>query len=364
MNELRCWLIWAWKLTRFLAYRAGLFPAPVLNDRFGELMTVLGQAGGWRNRLRIRFPERCPQSGPAIFVGNHLRTDDPEVVFHAIFEATKHNIVIKYMMRHDFGDGLPFAKLLDINDMFVRMGAYMIDRNHVTLAQLKPFVTLLREGGSFGMFPGGTRSRSGQFFEYRDHITEPGGVSFFLAQAQRAKPDPPIPVVPVVRTWNPANRRTTLIFGAPRYLAATADRAAQKQFDLDLAYHMGDLVELNAAQLTAAILYLRCLHGQDGAVSIDDLVDRVRRVLAHVPGRPVEVDTVGNLADEVHTALAHFESCGLLRRHDGAVELATAEVLADLPQDKYYVRRNPIKYLVNQILHLWDVTQAIEAQAL
>ncbi|HOS03805.1 MAG TPA: lysophospholipid acyltransferase family protein, partial [Candidatus Hydrogenedentes bacterium] len=364
MKELRSWLVCGWKVLRFLAYRAGWARPPSLTDVFDELLTVLGGIGKWPVRCRTLFPERCPQSGPAIFVGNHLRFDDPQLLFNAIFRATNQAVRIRYMMRHDFFKGVPFSEALGLNDFFIRMGAFMIDRDRVTIAQLKPFVTLLREEQPFGMFPGGTRSRTGLFFEYRDGIAEPGGISFFVAQTQRAKPNPPVPTIPVVRTWNPANQRSTLIFGEALYLEPGADRAAQRRFDSETAYRMGDLIELNAAQLVATILYLRCLHRRTEPVRIDAIVDRVRRIAAAATLRFVEPATRDHPAEEVHAALAHFESRGLVRRSDGAVELAAAEILACPPQDKRYVRHNPVKYLVNQILHLCDVTQIIEKEAL
>lgn len=357
------WTATLWLVARFLAYRAGLVRPPAFTGQHVHLIRVLRDLLGWTGRLRISGAENVPAQGPAIFVGNHARADDPLVMFEGIYMATNDGHTIQYLMRNDFFEGYPFEKFVGYNDFMIRMGGFLIDRGNVTLGQLKPMVKTLQEGKSFGMFPGATRSRSGVFFEYRDNITEPGGVSFFVAHAQRGKPGLRVPVIPMVRTWNPVNGQSPVVYGTPQYLPENADRVAQRAFDFQIAETMATYTEVNAAQALANVLFLRCVHARTEDRPVDDYVEDVRMIFTAIPKRTIDPAAKVDPKPDVLEALSFFEAQGLLRVHAGQVTLGVESIL-EIPELKDYVKKNAIRYLVNQTLHLPDLGRAAERAVL
>jgi hypothetical protein len=243
-------------------------------------------------------------------------------------------------------------------------GTYHVNRENVTLAQLKPFVKILSDGDTFIMFPGRTRSRTGMFVEYRDGMDEPGGVSFFIAQAQRRNPEVRVPAVPVTRTHNLVNNRSTLVFGEPFYLDLNAGRAEQRDFDYELMVRMGDLVEINVLHLLGGILYLLCLHKQGERFAVEDLEQRIAAARDRITARYIDPEVVGNLHAELLEALNFLEKHGQVRLSAGQVEPIRDNILAAPEQDKTYKEKNPVKFFANQIMHLPDVVAAIHRSVL
>jgi hypothetical protein len=54
----------------------------------------------------------------------------------------------------------------------------------------------------------------------------------------------------------------------------------------------------------------------------------------------------------------------MVQTRGGQVEPLSEAILSAPPLDTRYVERNPVKYLVNQVLHLPDVIAAAEQAAL
>ncbi len=364
MHELQAWGVVAGRVCKYLASRAGLAAAPEFKAILPELMVVFGRVLRWEKRLAVLGADQCPAQGPAVFAANHGALDDPFVMFRAIYLASGENILAQAMMRKGlFTKSALASKVLDFDELMRRFGALQIDRDRVSWSEMRPFVDLLAEGRSFMIYPGRTRTRSGVFFEYRGAFSEPGAVSFFLAQAQRRVSGPPVPAAPLARTYNPVSRRSAIAFGPPLHLSAEGGRGAQRALDYALAEAMGDLVEINAAQLAAALLHNRCLRGP-GNVSIAALSAAMNDIVRRVPDRHVDPALRDSPEHELRETLRYFQKRLMIRLRPGEVRPRRDAVLATPPLDKHYRKRNPVKYLANQLLHLPDVTAAIEDAAL
>jgi len=361
MNELRSWIVLFWRLLHYFPYKWGFVKeAPGIYDIFPETMDVLGRILGWHKYVFVRGAENCPRKGPAVFTGNHMKMDDAWITFRAVYLASQ-GLYAKFMMRNDFfsGSRLLQNRFFDVNDLTAMGGTYHVNRENVTLAQLKPFVKILSEGDTFIMFPGRTRSRTGMFVEYRDGMEEPGGVSFFIAQAQRRHPDVRVPAVPVTRTHNLINNRSSLVFGEPFYLDQNADRAEQRAFDFELMIRMGELVEINVPHLLGGILYLLCLHKLAERTTVHDLERRVAAARDRITARYIDPQATQNLGGELREALTFLQKHGQVRLAGDAVELVSDSILSAPEQDKTYKEKNPVKFFTNQVMHLPDVVSAI-----
>lgn len=322
----------------------------------------LGGMLGWKRTLRVRHAERCPVEGAAVFVSNHVKLDDPLFLWGAVDRATGGRRHIYFMMRDDFFRGWPWDYLpFSMNELTASSGCIQISRDQVSLSQLKPLLQVLERGESFLMFPGRTRSRTGQCIEYRDGIDEPGGVSFFLAHgSRRAGCD--IPAVPLARTHNPVSGVSTVVFGAPMVLPKGAQREAQRDFDLELAVAISNLIELHALHALSMLLYLRSLHSQTGPYTLRQAESDVRAILtaAEKSGRFVDRGALAEPKVAVAGAARWLEKHGALRMVDDAIHAEPSAILSAPEWDTKYRKNNPVKFYANQALHLVDVVAAAE----
>lgn len=364
LHDLRCWLVVGWRLTLYAAYRLGLREPPNMLDIRHEAAGMFSNILHWPASLRVVNPKNCPRNGPAIFVSNHLFFFDPTYAFRAITLATEEELEPYFMMRNDFFNQSAILRVIDVDILVSCLGAYGITRGDVKLSQLKPFLKLLKADESFIMFPGRTRSKSGLFMEYRDEIEDPGGASFFLNATQRGKDNVRVPAVPMARTYNPVHDQSAMAFGEPLYLPPGAKREEQREFDLELMDRMGDLVELNAAQLLAAILYLRCLHSVSTPLSIESATQKVRAILDAVPHRLQHPNLASDLIGEVTLSAKYLETSGQVRIEGGAITPDSDSILSNPDLENGFRKANPTKYLANQLIHLMDVVQELEKHAL
>ena len=364
MNTLRSWLVVGGIVLRYALSRVGLAQTPTFKGHYPEGMLVFGQALGWKRNLRVVCDGFSPLDHPAVFAANHTRLDDPLIMFTAVNHATR-GLEVRTMMRDNFLRGSMWdSRLIAANAFLECMGGISISRGNVLLSQLKPFLNLLEHGESFLIFSGRTRSRSGVFFEYRDEVQEPGGVSFFLAAHQRKNPELPVAAVPVARTRNVATNMNTISFGPPRYLAPNADRHTQRAFDAELVGAMADLVEINASHVVAGILYLKALHGDILPFDERDLEAALPRVLGTLQRRLIDPRAVSDGPKEVDAALRLFERKGFVERRGSLVAPRAARILSVPGQGEVYRAAHPLKYTVNQILHFQDFVETLEAEVL
>lgn len=355
------------RAVRYVFYRMGWAKKPELYDIRFELMTVFGHVAGWDRRLNIVDGHLCPKSGPAVIAGNHFFMEDPFLAFGAVYYSSGTTMLLHPMMREGvFKQGSwGKSRLLDLDEVADMTGVRLISRDRVQLSQMKPFFQLLDAGETILIYPGRTRSRLGLFIDYPAGMDEPGAVSFFLSYAQRKHPETPTPTVPLVRTSNPVTKREAMVFGELRYLPANADREQQRAFDNELIVALGELVEINAAQLVSGLVYLRCLHGMEPEVAIATLVSQVQAALQSLPPhRKIDPALVKDAAGQVRRTVRWLEKQDMAKQHGERLALNREAILAAPAPDKLYRKRNPVKYLVNQILHLVDVTDALERATL
>ncbi len=320
----------------------------------------------WGKRLRVVNGELCPQQSPALFACNHLKLDDPFVCFASVFYATDGAISSRVLMRDDFFDEAPrLVRWLEIDKLAELAGAVLISRKRPNMRQLKGIVQLLVDGDSLMIFNGRTRSRSGMFFEYRDWIKEPASVSLFIRHARRRGARRDMPVVPMARTYNPVSERTAVVFGKPLTMPAWTGRHDERAFDLELAARMGDLVEINVPHIVSGLLYLRALHNLAEPPAVEQLDQTVANVLGQIKHRHIDPAACGpTRRDEVIRTLDFLENRGMLRVRNAKVIVDTNVVLCAPPLDKTYRRANPLKHIMNQVIHLRDLKAALERCAL
>ncbi len=362
MNAIHAWFTVIVGLAQYLLHRLHLAPQPDLMQKRIEFCTVIGHFLRWRTRLRVVHGERCPKDASCVFAQNHVLLLDPFVSFGAAIQSA--GILPRFMSRNDF-----FAKkkdswwyrLVQVDELICQLGTLEFSRENVTLGQLRPFVNVLRNGESFIMYPGRTRTRSGLLFEYRGEVQEPGSAAFFLAQARRGREEElDVAVVPLTRTRNLATGVDTVLMGHPLRLPPRAGREEQRALDFQLVEVIAENVALNATQISAGILYLYALHDLDETIRRAEFDTMVRTVLERVKDRYIDPDTLADLPGQISAALKHFRKAGLLVLAGDTLRLDRAKILATPPLDGSFRRQNPVKYSLNQILHFADVTRTIE----
>lgn len=360
--SLYSWCVFLWVPVKWFAWRFGLLRRrPMFIDHYDESQRAWGQLTLWNPRLRVVGAEHCPQGPPAVFAGNHIKLDDPFFAWRSAHRASGETIHLFFMMRDDYFQGFPWTlSPIPINEICEMGGGVKISRDNPSLAQLKVFLDILQKPGSFVIFPGRTRTRSGMVMEFREGFDEPGGVSFFLIHGER-RCGQPIPCVPIARTHNVITRKSAVVISPPRYLDPRASREAQRQFDFDLAVAIGELVEVNLIHLVSGLLYLRALHARDTRIAPEALLGAVRRVVAGLPDTRHRDPALAHVdVRAVRDVLRLFSRRGLIRREGAVFRLLPEAVLCAPPLDTKYLRRNPVKYHVNQILHLGDVVALLE----
>ncbi len=367
---MRYFLLSIWSWARFLLvplkwylWRLGFMARrPMFIDHYDESQRAWGQLTLWNPRLRVVGAENCPQGPPAIFAGNHIKLDDPFFAWRAAHRSSGETIHLYFMMRDDYFQGFPWnLSPIPIMDICEMGGGVKISRDNPSLSQLKPFLEILQKPGSFVIFPGRTRTRSGLVMEYREGFDEPGGVSFFLVHGER-RAGRPIPCVPYARTHNVITRKSAVVLGAQRFLPATASRDEQRAFDFELAVEIGGLIEVNLLHVLGGLLYLRALHRRGDEARIDGLREAVQAVVAALPRHRHRDPALEPLQErDLDRALRFLARSSMLTLQGASIRLDTDKILAVPELDTKYLRRNPVKYHVNQILHLGDVVDALES---
>jgi len=101
-------------------------------------------------RWRVRGREHVPESGGCIFVCNHLNNADPPILAAGIARRR-----VRYMAKVELFRGV-FGVAPKL------YGAFPVRRFDADVGALLTAERLLRDGWALGMFPEGTRSRTGQ----------------------------------------------------------------------------------------------------------------------------------------------------------------------------------------------------------
>jgi len=364
MNELNAWKAAAVRVGRYLLSRYGLATCPPFDDIYPEGLIVFKRIYRWHKRMRIVGAEKLPDA-PIVFASNHVRFDDPIVMWVAISVASNQRYYPRFMMRTDaFRDGTILkSRILDIDELAELVAAMLIDRDHVTLRQLKPFVKRLRDHKVFGIYIGRTRSRSGMVMEYRE-FDEPGSATFFMVQAQNNRPELNVAAIPLTRTFNIVTKRSTFIFGDPLYVDTRADRQTQRNIDFELIQQIANQVEINVPQLLALVVYLHVLHNLGDTTSLQRLKAETAAVFRAADGHYIDPAARADFDKEFKRALRFFEKRDIIQHYKDDVALASDVVRRCPPLDRSYKDLNPIKFLANQILHFPDLVGAAETAVL
>ncbi|ERM91854.1 lysophospholipid acyltransferase family protein [Caldanaerobacter subterraneus] len=124
-------------------------------------------------RIKVKGLENIPKKGPVIICPNHISLLDPPVVGALL------NRRIYFMAKEELFRN-PFLKLL----LGTGLGAFPVKRGTADLSAIKTALNHLKKGRAVGIFPEGTRSKTGKLQK-----AEPGVA--MLAIKSKA------PVVPV-----------------------------------------------------------------------------------------------------------------------------------------------------------------------
>ncbi len=96
--------------------------------------------------------EHIPEEGPLIICANHINWQDPA----AIGSALPHRLRIKFMAKKELFRNPVIAFFLR------KAGAFSVDRQSADYGAIRRAFQILQEGGVVGLFPEGTRSKSGE----------------------------------------------------------------------------------------------------------------------------------------------------------------------------------------------------------
>ncbi|MGC8967443.1 MAG: lysophospholipid acyltransferase family protein [Thermus sp.] len=107
---------------------------------------------------RVEGAERVPQVGPVILAANHLSILDPIAIGAGVRRP------VSFLARADVFR-LPFLSWL-----LPRLYAIPVERGTGDLSAVKSAIRALEKGMAFGIFPEGTRSRSGKLQPFKTGV--------------------------------------------------------------------------------------------------------------------------------------------------------------------------------------------------
>jgi 1-acyl-sn-glycerol-3-phosphate acyltransferase len=111
--------------------------------------------------------ENVPRSGPLILASNHRSFID-SVVIPAVAPRP-----VNFLAKSDYFEGRGIKGRL-VKEWFVTFGAMPVDRDdsRAAIASLDTALGVLAEGGAFGIYPEGTRSRDGRLYRGRTGVAQ------------------------------------------------------------------------------------------------------------------------------------------------------------------------------------------------
>ncbi len=110
-------------------------------------------------RVRVKGRDHVPAAGPAIFCCNHIFWGDPVTLATAVKRP------VRFMAKDEI------FRVPLLGALVRAVGAFPVKRGTADRSSLKQALKILEDGGVFGIFPEGTRSRTRQLLR-----PEPGVV--------------------------------------------------------------------------------------------------------------------------------------------------------------------------------------------
>ena len=100
--------------------------------------------------MRVHHAERVPLVGPLIVACNHISYFDPQALGCAMPRR------VYYMAK------VELFRMPLLGPVIRGLGAYPVDRSRGDITAIKRSVEVLREGKAIGIFPEGTRNKTGE----------------------------------------------------------------------------------------------------------------------------------------------------------------------------------------------------------
>ncbi|MFN4070007.1 MAG: lysophospholipid acyltransferase family protein [Thermus caldifontis] len=130
---------------------------------------------------RVEGAEHVPQEGPVILAANHLSILDPIVIGAGIRRP------VSFLARADL------FRLPLLSWLLPRLYAVPVERGQSDLSAIKGAIRALERGMAFGIFPEGTRSRTGKLQPFKTGVA--------AIALRTGSPVVPVAVVGSDRAW-------------------------------------------------------------------------------------------------------------------------------------------------------------------
>lgn len=170
---------------------------------------------------RVEGREHIPPEGPVLLCCNHLSAWDPPVVGCA---ATRQ---VYFMAKRELW------RIPVLRTVITALGAYPVDRDRVDISTVRRSLQILEQGGTLGLFPEGTRSRTGRLGPLRS-----GAAKLALRTGAAVVP---MAIIGPYRWFRPLYVR----IGKPLYFGRDSDPSREKVRAVrdEIARALGALLE-------------------------------------------------------------------------------------------------------------------------
>lgn len=176
-------------------------------------------------RARVVGAENVPLEGKIILAANHLSNWDPP------FLATFLDRNVFYMAKEELFANKIFAAAI------TNLGVFPVKRGTADRNAIKHALGLLKEGKCLGLFPEGTRSRTGELGKAE------AGVGLIAAMSKA--PLIPAAIIGTNKIFSSGNffPRLTVVYGKPmKFEGSAKDKAALESFSQSIMSEIGRLI--------------------------------------------------------------------------------------------------------------------------